>query len=233
MVLDRRAYRWFYDNIHSRYYNLLTKWCFLPFGGERRCRRELISFLDIDPEGVVLDACCGTGNATSAIAERTGEKADITGLDLSSSMIRIAQKKNCFDNVRFIQGDLTATGFADSHFDKVFITHGIHEMPRQLRMNALEETWRILKDGGQVIALEIDNPESLLLRLFVGFWFFYWLPFNFETPTRRDMFKHGLTKEVKEVGFQNVSKISKFKGVFQVVCGEKPAKGLHTNPRPR
>ena len=211
MVLDRRAYKWFYDNIHYRYYNLLTRWCFLPFGRERRCRKELIASLDITPEDIVLDACCGTGNATSAIAERMGEKADITGLDLSSSMIRIAQKKNRYDNVRYIQGDLTATGFTDSHFDKVFITHGIHEMPRKQRMDALAETLRILKDGGQVIVLEIDKPDSLLLRLFTGFWFFYWLPFNFETPTRKDMFEYGLTKEVEEAGFQNVSKISKFK----------------------
>ena len=230
MVSDRRAYTWFYDNIHYRYYNLLTRWCFLPFGGERRCRKELIASLDIDPEATVLDACCGTGNATLAIAERMGDKADIIGLDLSSSMIRIAQKKNRYGNVRFIHGDLTATGFPDSHFDKVFITHGIHEMPRQLRMNALEETWRILKDGGQVIVLEIDNPNSLLLRIFVAFWFFYWLPFNFETSTRRDMFRRGLIEEVKEVGFQNVSKTSKFNGVFQVVCGEKPPNELRMSP---
>ena len=60
-----------------------------------------------------------------------------------------------------------------------------------------------------------------------------WLPFNFETPTRKDMFEHGLTKEVEEVGFQNVSKISKFKGVFQVVCGEKPFNELRMKPRLR
>lgn len=226
MVLDRGVYRWFYDNIHSHYYDLLMKWCFLPFGGERRCRRELIASIHLGPEDRILDAGCGTGNVTSAIAEKAGGKADIIGLDLSSSMIRHAQKKNRFCNVRFMQGDITATGFEDGFFDKVFITHAIHEMPREIRMDALWETRRILKDGGEVILLELDKPNGFLLKLFVGFWFFYWLPFNFETPTRRDMLEHGLAEEVKEAGFHNVSKILKSNGVFQVVRGVKPPHDL-------
>ena len=78
-----------------------------------------------------------------------------------------------------------------------------------------------VKEKGKVIILELDNPESFLVRLFIGFWFFYWLPFNFETPTRRDMLKHGLANEAKESGFRNIRKTTKHKGVFQIVEGEK------------
>jgi hypothetical protein len=35
------------------------------------------------------------------------------------------------------------------------------------------------------------------------------------------MLKHGLANEVREAGFKNVRKLSKFRGVCQVVEGEK------------
>ena len=54
----------------------------------------------------------------------------------------------------------------------------------------------------------------------MGFWAFYWLPGNFETPTRRDMLKHGVVNEVKEAGLSNVRKYSSYKGAFQTVIAE-------------
>jgi hypothetical protein len=35
------------------------------------------------------------------------------------------------------------------------------------------------------------------------------------------MLKYGVIDEVREVGFRNVQKISKFQGTMQVVIGEK------------
>lgn len=221
MVLNRKAYKWFYDNIHCHYYNLVTKWSFLPFGGEKKIREELIEPINLQAKDRILDMGCGTGDATFAIAKKVGKEAEIFGLDLSSGQINIAKKKNCFDNITFIERDATRTGFEEGFFDKVFITHAIHEMPREIRLNVLKEARRILKETGRVIVLELDNPENFFVRLFIGFWFFYWLPFNFETPTRRDMLSHGITNEVKEAGFKNIRKISKHQGVFQIVEGEK------------
>ncbi len=221
MVKDRNWYKWFYDNVHSHYYNLLIKWVFLPFGGEQRCREELISHIGFSPKDKILDMCCGTGGVTFTIAQKAGKGTEIIGIDLSSGQINIANRKNSFGNVRFIEGDVAMTGFDDEYFDKVFIAHALHEMPRKMRLNVLNEAKRILKTGGKLIILELDNPQSFLVRLFIGFWFFYWLPFNFETPTRREMLKYGVKNEVEEAGFKSVRKISKYKGVFQIIDGEK------------
>jgi demethylmenaquinone methyltransferase/2-methoxy-6-polyprenyl-1,4-benzoquinol methylase len=221
MVLNRKSYKWFYDNIWCHYYDLLMKYCFLPFGGERKCRDRVIAHVDFSPEEEILDMCCGTGGATFAIARRAGARSEITGMDLSSGQIRVAKKKNRFDNVRFIEGDVASTGLEDRHFDKVFIAHALHEMAREVRLKALVEAKRVLKERGGVVVVELDNPENIFLRLFAAFWFFYWLPFNFETSTRRDMLRHGLVNEVGEAGFKNVRKISKHRGVLQVVEGKK------------
>jgi ubiquinone/menaquinone biosynthesis C-methylase UbiE len=82
-------------------------------------------------------------------------------------------------------------------------------------------TSRILRENGAVIILEPDEPKSLLVRLFIGLRFFYWLPLDFEMRTRRDMLKSRLTEEVRAAGFKHVTKVSKYRGVFQVVQGVK------------
>jgi len=217
----RRLYRWFYDNIQSRYYNALIKWCFLPFGGEAKVRQELLEPVPLHSGGRILDMCCGTDGATFALAETIGAESRITAIDLSSGQIRVAKKRSRFSNIDFMVADATGTCFRDGDFDLVVIPHAIHELERALRFKVLNEVRRILRDGGTLAVLEMDNPSNLFLRLFVGLWWFYWLPFNFETPTRRDMLKNGLEREVTEAGFNEVRKSSFHSGVFQVVQGRK------------
>lgn len=221
MHAERPLYRWFYDNIQSRYYNALIKWCFLPFGGEAKVRQGLFESVPLHSGGRILDMCCGTGGATFALAKAAGAGSRITAIDLSSGQIRVAKKRSRFSNIEFLVADATGTCFRDEEFDLVVIPHAIHEMERSLRNDVLKEVKRILRDEGTLTILEMDNPSSLFLRIFVGFWWFYWLPFNFETPTRRDMLKNGLEKEVKEAGFNEVNKSSFHNGVFQVVQGRK------------
>lgn len=219
---DRKLYRWFYDNIGSRYYNAMIKWCFLPFGGESKIRRELLDVVPLKPAEKILDMCCGTGGTTFAIAEQVESGSTIIGIDLSSGQIRMATKRNCFPHIEFMVMDASHTSFRDGEFDMVVIPHAIHEMQRPLRLAVLREARRILAGNGTLAVLELDDPPSPLMRLFVGFMWFYWLPFNFETPTRRDMLRHTVVKDVEEAGFSEVRKSSFHKGVLQVVQGRNP-----------
>ena len=221
MSSNRTLYKWFYDHVQSRYYCLLTKWCFFPFGGEEKVRHNMLDVVDLKPGDKVLDMCCGSGGATFVIAERVGDESNIKAIDLSNGQIQMAKKRNHFSNIEFMVMDASNTDFAESEFDKVIIPHALHEMPRATRLAVLKEARRILADGGTLAVLEMDNPPGLFLRLFIGLWWFYWLPFNFETPTRRDMLKHGLVEEVRKAGFNNVSKSSVYNGVLQVVQGKK------------
>lgn len=219
--MNKKAYKWFYNNIHSNYYNLMIKWCFFPLGGEKKCRDELISHINFYEEEKILDMCCGTGGATCNILMRAGENSKIFGMDMSSGQLKLAARCRELYNVKLIEGEAAGTSFPDCYFDKVFITHALHEMSRQARLEVLREAIRILKENGIVIVLELDKPESRMLQIFFGFWFFYCLPFNFETPTRKDMLKYGLTNEINEAGFRNVIKTPKNKGILQTVQGTK------------
>jgi len=221
MRLGGQAYRWFYDQVACHYYDALIKWCFGPFGGERRIRQRLLEPVSFGTGELILDMCCGTGSATQAIAVAAGETARVIGADLSFGQIRQARRKQYCAHTRFLVGDASATSFGDAQFDRAFITHALHEMPRSARLAVLAEARRVLKPGGELVVLELDQPDSLLLRAFIGVWFFYWLPLNFETPTRRDVLRRGLANEVAEAGFHPVARTRVAGGVFQTVCGGK------------
>jgi len=221
MKVSRRFYKWYYDRIGSVYYNLLIKFVFWPFGGETAFRREMLDPIEFKPGEKIFEMCCGTGGATFALAQKAGADARIIAMDISDGQIAVARKNNVFPNVQFIQGNVTRTDYEDESFDRVMIPHAIHEMQQSNRLKTLREARRLLRPGGRLAVLELDDPPELPVRLFIGLWFFYWLPFNFETPTRREMLKCGLDNEVREAGFDDVTKTNLHRGVFQVVQGIK------------
>src|SRR2546423_513355 len=66
----------------------------------------------------VLDAGCGNGELTEAIASLG---ADVTGIDLSTSINRITPK-----NAKFIQADINNPPFPPASFDVIFSSGVLH-----------------------------------------------------------------------------------------------------------
>jgi len=221
MKISKRTYQWLYDHIQSKFYNLLIKFCFFPFGGEQKCRKQFLEPVQFKLQERILDMCCGTGGVTFTIALKADSKSEITGLDLSQGQINIARKNNKLRNVQFLTGDVTSTDFAENHFHKVFISHALHEMWREERLKVLAEAKRVLQTNGELIILELDIPKNFFSRWFAWLWLFYWLPFNPETPTKNEMFRYGVLNEAIEVGFINLRKVNKIRGTFQIVLGNK------------
>ena len=215
----RPLYRWYYNHVACHYYNIMMVWCCLPLGGERKMRNTLLSCIDLKPDDRILEMCCGTGSLTLAAAAKMEQDTPVKAVDISWGQIEIANRRNTFPNVEFLVMDASDTTFPDGAFDKVFIPHALHEMYEDMRLAVLREAYRILADGGTLIVMEMDIPPNILLRWFVALWWFYWLPFNFETPTRREMLKHGLKRELREAGFQNITKTSVYGGTLQVMSG--------------
>jgi ubiquinone/menaquinone biosynthesis C-methylase UbiE len=170
--MNRNLYKWWYDHIESKFYNLMMKWMSLPFGGETALRKAMIETVSFEKGQSILDMCCGNVGATFSISQKAGGMCEIVGIDLSSGQLRCAKKRQYYCPTRFTQGDVTDTGFQANSFDKVFITHALHEMPRKSRLQTLREAKRLLKHQGRVIVLELDNSPSAWLKIFVGLWFF-------------------------------------------------------------
>jgi demethylmenaquinone methyltransferase/2-methoxy-6-polyprenyl-1,4-benzoquinol methylase len=215
----RPAYEWMYDHLESRFYDLGLRWFLLPFGGERRFRREMTAELEFAPGARVLDLCCGTGSSSVAIRERAGPSCRLVGADLSRGQLERAVRKGACRPISLVAANAAHAPFPSESFDWVVVPHALHEMPRETRLAVLREARRLVMRDGRVAVLELDDPPSRLRRILLGAWLLYWLPYpiNFENPTRRDMVQHGLTREMAQAGFEGIRKVSKYHGTMQVV----------------
>ena len=101
-----------------------------------------------DFSGKMLEVPVGTGVLTMPVY-KTLPNADITCLDYSADMMKVAQhraEKMELTNVQFRQGDVGALPFEDSSFDLVLSLNGFHAFPD--KEAAFRETFRVLKPGG-------------------------------------------------------------------------------------
>ena len=112
----------------------------------------------------ILDYGCGLG-------DRSFEMAifghNITGIDLSSNYINLANSKKIersFDNISFIEMDAHKLKFEDGVFDLVIGDGILHHLNFE---QALIEVQRVLKKGGVAIFKEplADNPLLKVFRI--------------------------------------------------------------------
>ena len=106
----------------------------------------------------VLDLTCGTGSQVFWLAERGFE---VTGSDLSSSMLKIAKKKAKEEKLRlkFLKGDMRLTKVGE--FDAVItIFNAVGHLTKLDFEAALRNIYRNLKDGGLYI-FDIFNLDYL------------------------------------------------------------------------
>jgi len=99
-----------------------------------------------------LDAGCGAGRHTQALAERFDE---VVGVDISEPLIQIARRQRSSPNVRYLVTDLISFTDADG-FDLVFSSMTLHHLPD---LNAALLHLRGLVRAGATTIL-IDNIAS-------------------------------------------------------------------------
>jgi len=99
-----------------------------------------------------LDAGCGAGRHTLALAERFDE---VVGVDISEPLIDIARRQRSGPNVRYLVADMMSFADADG-FDLVFSSTTMHHLP-DLKA-ALLHLRGLVRAGG--LAILIDNVAS-------------------------------------------------------------------------
>ncbi|MBP8193492.1 MAG: class I SAM-dependent methyltransferase [Chitinophagales bacterium] len=107
----------------------------------------------------VLDVATGTGSLAIDLS-KSAEK--VVGIDLSSKMLDVAEKKRKNDNLSFLLMDASCMKFNDEEFDVVTISLGLHDMPLDIRTLVLKEVKRVLKRDGKLYVLEYDLPQNPL-----------------------------------------------------------------------
>ncbi len=197
-----RFFAWAYAAA-SPLYDLIVWWGFLPLGGERRCRREFVRWIRLEPSMRVASLCCGTGTMERAILVEA-PLVKITGVDLGSGQLARARRLSLDPGVSYVRADATATGLETRAYDRVLISLALHEMTRPTRLAVLLEARRLCAPTGRVVAIEHGRPATRRARLFRALWWFFWIPGNPEVPTSRDLRARGLDREMAESGLEVV-----------------------------
>ncbi|AFS41211.1 demethylmenaquinone methyltransferase [Leuconostoc gelidum subsp. gelidum] len=145
----------------------------ISFGTHKLWRQRVMTKMTFPVGAHIIDLATGTADWAIALAEKSDATTDVTGLDFSEEMLAIGQKKvdvSDFSNkITLIQGDAMALPFEDDTFDIVTIGFGLRNLPDPVR--GLQEMYRVLKSGGQLVILETSQPDNPLVKPFWQLYF--------------------------------------------------------------
>ena len=138
-------------------YDLLNH--LLSLNIDKRWRRKLAGSLrDIlgQPDSVVLDVACGTGDLSLELNRNS--RGRVVGTDFCRPMLTIAKNKSEGSEPRipYVEGDALSLPFADHHFDAVTIAFGLRNLANVPA--GLVELRRVLKPNGRLAILEFSTP---------------------------------------------------------------------------
>jgi demethylmenaquinone methyltransferase/2-methoxy-6-polyprenyl-1,4-benzoquinol methylase len=168
-TLDPREVQKMFDRIAGPY-DMMNR--VMTAGLDRRWRELAAEATGLGKGATALDACCGTGDLSLALARLVGRGGQVTGLDFSGEMLERARAKPREANaaeIAWVQGDATEMPFADNSFSAATIGFGLRNLPDPEQ--GLRELARVVRPGGTVVVLEITQPVSGPLKPFYGVWF--------------------------------------------------------------
>lgn len=151
-----KAVREMFSGIASKY-DFLNH--FLSVNIDKRWRRLVRQKLEkvlSNPNALILDVACGTGDLSIEL-QQNGE-AKVIGTDFCRPMLAIAKEKNHKNqlSIPYIEGDALNLSFADESFDAATIAFGLRNVSNW--RDGLQELRRVLKRNGKLAILEFSTP---------------------------------------------------------------------------
>ena len=226
----RRYVRRLFDTIANRY-DLIT--VALSYGLDRRWKRRLVRMADIRAGERALDLACGTGDLLFEAQQRG---ASVIGLDITFQMIRLARRKQTSQPRRswFLVGDMVQLPFPSRSFELITTGYGLRSVPDL--EEALAEIFRVLKPGGRMLSLDFNRPAHRLTWLLYYAYLtcvgsilgallhgdpdtYRYIPESIRTYVGAE----GVSRRMRECGFDQVSITPLLGGLMAINYGSKPA----------
>jgi len=108
---------------------------------------------DLPELGETIEFGCGTGYFTETIIQKY---KNMVATDLSDDLLEIAKKRlNKYSEITIQKENCMDTSFTSEKFDSVFMANLIHVIENPFK--ALQECYRILKDGGILIIVTFTS----------------------------------------------------------------------------
>jgi ubiquinone/menaquinone biosynthesis C-methylase UbiE len=132
----------------------------------RRLKSMGLEMYPVNKNTAVLDIGCGTGSLLYMYQQYTD---NISGIDLSPAMIKVARKK-LNEKADLITGSATKTEFQSLSFDLITCSLILHEVSDVVRIEILKEATRILHNNGRILLIDyhpgpIENFEGVYSKI--------------------------------------------------------------------
>ena len=147
--------------------------------GYMRLVKTLLDALAIAPGETILEVGCGTGVVTRVLAEHTGGRNSITGMDINAFLRSEAETLGAAagfaDVIEIFEGDAHDLPVADAAFDVTLSVTLLEEVDAD---RAIAEMARVTRPGGRVGAMvrsldmapvvSADLPETISDKILAG-----------------------------------------------------------------
>ena len=164
-----------FDSVSSRY-DIMND--VMSLGIHRLWKRFTVEVSALRPGQQVLDLAGGTGDLTSLMAKRVGQKGRVVISDINGSMLGVGRERlineGTVGNVEYVQANAELLPFPDNYFDCVTIGFGLRNVTDKNK--ALRAMQRVLKPGGKLLILEFSKPTMPLLSKVYDIYSFKLLP---------------------------------------------------------
>lgn len=153
----------------AKRYDLMNR--LMTGGQDIRWRKMVIKLARMTNNASLLDLGTGTGDlAREALTQFP--QASITAADFTLEMMRVGKKNG---SLNFSTADALHLPFNNSAFDAVisgFLMRNVINLDK-----AIEEQYRVLKNGGRIVILDTTRPKKNILSPFI------WIHMHIIIPT--------------------------------------------------
>ena len=135
----------------------------LSFQIDKLWRRRVVRIVRRSSPRRILDVATGTGDLAIALAARIPD-AHVLGIDLSEQMLEEARRKvvrrGLDERVLLEEGDAERLALGDGAVDVATVAFGVRNFGDL--GTGLQELFRVIRPGGQVVILEFSTPSAPL-----------------------------------------------------------------------
>jgi ubiquinone/menaquinone biosynthesis C-methylase UbiE/uncharacterized protein YbaR (Trm112 family) len=154
-------------SLYNSFYTPLTNLMFVPCGGYRKARHEVLDRLEIKPGCQVLETGIGTGDNLPFLNGYM-RRCGYVGIDIQQRMLNTCIRN--LDRYQVKAGLMVANAerlpFRDQSFDVVFHLGAINLFTDKRR--AILEMIRVARKGSRIVIADETEKAARLLNLFVG-----------------------------------------------------------------
>ena len=173
-MAKKEGIRKLFDNIASDYDRLNH---ILSLNIDKVWRRKAVRQIADESYAMkVLDVACGTGDFTIEIARKVASGSEVTGVDISEGMMAVGRDKirKAGVSAQLCVADCEALPYEDNSFDRISAGFGVRNF-EHIDIG-LGEMFRVLKQDGKLVILELSVPSNPVIRWCYKLYFLKILP---------------------------------------------------------